>query len=98
MMDAAWQKIYEEASHVRMLDKGRFNRTGGKDNRPTNTVGTHIENQNNIIKQDFKQNVSPDRIAFKITEALEKVAQNPTQSAKRGTFYSGRGAGAAPAR
>ncbi len=49
--------------------------------------GATITNQTNIdrieIRNEFKETLEPDRIAFSLVEQLEKTAQNPTQSRGR---------------
>jgi hypothetical protein len=47
-----------------------------------------IQNNTNIgkveIKNNFKENLEPDRIAFSIVDQLQKAARNPTQAINRG--------------
>ena len=43
------------------------------------------------IKQDFKQQQEPDRIAFTVADTLMKLARNPTQAANGGFATSGTG-------
>jgi hypothetical protein len=59
------------------------NKGGGVANQVTNNHFGNVE-----IKNDFKDNVEPDRIAFTMKDQLLKAAQNPTQSRGR-SFQAG---------
>jgi hypothetical protein len=54
----------------------------GGDDAPVTTNFVNIGKVE--IKNQFKENAEPDRIAFSLTEQLMKVAQNPTQALNRG--------------
>lgn len=56
--------------------KGLGDQNGAIVNQVTNIGKVEIKNQ-------FKENMEPDRIAFSLTKQLQKVAQNPTQSRGR---------------
>lgn len=46
------------------------------------TVGQTVNIGKVEIKNQFKENMEPDRVAFSLTKQLMKVAQNPTQSSR----------------
>lgn len=55
-------------------------------NDPNKSTSHHVTNIGKIeIRNDFKEQLEPDRIAFSLKEQLMKVAQNPTQ-ARGGSF------------
>lgn len=70
----------------RFLDFGAKDARGNKVN--ASTTNTTIGNVN--IRQDFKENMEPDRIAHSLVKVLGDVAKNPTQANGRsyaGNFY-----------
>jgi len=47
-------------------------------------VSNHVTNIGNVnIRQDFKENMEPDRIAHSLVQTLRGIAVNPTQAAGR---------------
>jgi hypothetical protein len=57
---------------------------GGPDQIERKNVKNNVTNIGKVeIRQDFKENQEPDRIAESVVRALGRVAKNPTQSAGR---------------
>ena len=57
--------------------------------------GGVVSMQQNIgkveIRQDFKEQMEPDRVAFTVAKTLTDIARNPTQAQGRGYAFSGVG-------
>lgn len=61
-----------------------FKRSGQSGPDEMSTSGTTIiHNGDNIIRNEFKEQMEPDRIAFTLVDQLQKLAQNPTQARGR---------------
>ena len=89
----AWQQSDDDKAHARKgmymhLDEV-FDRLIGLDKtRETKEAKIEINGMN--INQEFKDKISPDRVAFSVVEVLQGLAENPTQGTANRKLPRGR--------